>query len=480
MPSNQSLWIDEGYTAQYAQEGSFAQFVSRLGSEKEAEALMPLGMFSSWAGAKIFGRSELGLRVVSALWAAVAILLFWRTGVLIGFAWLPALLACHPFLWYHGGEVRPYVMVIAMGAGLLYAFVLLQWPEGETKRGLHALLLFGPLLCATFVLGVLPFAVVVGVVGLAHLKRGWRPRSRDLPALITCGVTLFLLALYYGTVLFRGADINKRPRAVGLGSLLFSGYELLGFMGFGPGRYELRQSAFERGIGGVLQGFAQPALVGVAVLAFLYVLILLRLCKQPRSGRPGAAGLALSALLVIGVTVGAVLALCLIAGSTFWGRHLASLLPFVVLAVGIVASAPIRNGQRPLNVLSFFLGATLLTSSLLVRFGPDHRRDDYRNAAQIARIAAQQGKTVWWAAAGACAEYYGIVFCDADPANRPACVVHTENLNKEELERLPKPEVILISKPAFHDANKAVRSYVEGHRSQLTHRLVAFEVFELP
>lgn len=481
MPSKQSLWIDEGFTVPYAQEHSFSQFVSRLERERGSEALMPLGMFSSWSGARIFGQSELGLRIVSALWAAAAVFLVWRTGVLIGFAWLPALLACHPFLWYYGGEVRPYAMVIAMSSGLVYGFVTILSSEGDTNRGLHTLLLFGPLLCATQVLGFVPFAVVAGVVGSVLLRRRWRPQPRDLPAFVISGGVLILLGLYYARVISRGADINwEGPWKVGLGNVLFSGYELLGFMGFGPGRYELRHSAIEGGVGGALAGLAQLAIVGLALLALLYILILLRFWRRSRSERPAVYGLVLMAGFVITVALGIMFVLCLTAGSPFWGRHLASLLPFVVLAVGIAASAPGATGQRPLNILLLLFGATLLTSSLLVRFHPDHRRDDYRGAARIARIAVQEGKTVWWAAAHESAEYYGVVFCNADPVDQRACVVGTDNREKEELKGLPDPDVILSSKPEFYDTTSAVRSYVEEHRFRLKHRLMAFEVFESP
>ena len=479
MPSNQSLWIDEGFTVPYAQEDSFAQFISRLEREKGSEALMPLGMFSSWAGAKIFGRSELGLRAISALWAGVAVLLFWRTGVLVGFAWLPALLACHPFLWYYGGEVRPYAMAIAMGSGLLYAFATIISFEGETKRGLHALLLFGPLLCATQVLGVVPFAVVAGVVGSVLLRRRWRPQPRDLLAIAVSGGVLIFLGLYYARVISRGADINwVGPWKVGLSNLLFSGYELLGFMGFGPGRYGLRQSALEGGIGGALHGIAQPAKIGVAILAFLYVLILLRFWKRFRSARSAADRLVFVSGSVITVSVGFMFVLCLTVGSPFWGRHLASLLPFVVLSVGTAASTPRVTSQTPVHLLMLLIGATLLTSSLLVRFHPDHRRDDYRSAASIARAAAQEGKTVWWAAAPETAEYYAVVFCEGHALEQRACVVRTGNRDNEALGALPEPDVILISKPELHDTTGAVRKYIEDHGFQLKRRLMAFEEFE--
>ncbi len=481
MPSNQSLWIDEGFTVPYAQEHSFAQFMSRLESDQGSEALMPLGMFSSWAGAKVFGRSELGLRAVSALWAAVAVLLFWRAGVAIGFSWLPALLACHPFLWYYGGEVRPYAMVIAMSSGLLYAFVTILYSEGGTDRGLRAFLLFGPLLCATHVLGVVPFAVVTGVVGIALLKRGWRPRSRDLPPLMISGGALILLGLYFASVLSRGGDINwEGPWRVGLSNLLFSGYELLGFMGFGPGRYELRQSAIEGGIGGALQSLGRPATAGLVVLALLYTLALLRLWKRSRPGWSKTDRLALMAGFVSVVAVGVMFVLCFTVGSPFWGRHLASLLPFAVLAIGIAASAPGATGQRPLSLLTVLLGVTLLSSSLMVRFHPDHRRDDYRGATAMARTAVQEGKTVWWAAAREPAEYYGVVFCEAHRSEKRACVILTDNPEKKELDGLPEPGAIFISKPELHDTTGAVRSYVEEHRFRLKHRLMAFEVFESP
>jgi hypothetical protein len=481
MPTNQSLWIDEGFTLPYAQEGSFSNLISRLENEKGSESLMPLGMLSSWAGAKIFGRSELGLRAVSALWAAVAVLLFWRIGALIGIAWLPALLACHPFLWYYASEVRPYAMVIAMASGLLYAFVAILSPNGKADRGFYALLAFGPLLCATYVLGAVPFAIAAGVAAFVLFRRGWKPQPREIVALVLSAVALVALGLYEASALSRGGDIHwEGPWKTGLGSLLFAGYELLGFMGFGPGRVGIRQAAVEHGTAGSLRSLANPAGVGLVVLALLYVVILLHFWKRFRSDPSPTDRLVPATGFVIAGTVGIVFVVSLTLGSVFWGRRVASVLPFVVLAIGIAANVPRRIGQTPLNVLPLLLGATLLTSSLLVRFNPKQGRDDYRGAARLAQAEAQKGKTVWWAADRVIAEYYNVLFCGAGSGDQRACVVRTANRDSMGLEHLPKPDMIVLSKPELSDTSGAVRKYIGAHRFRLKSRLMAFEVFQAP
>ena len=63
MPSNQSLWIDEGFTVQYAYPQSLSGFMNRIYQESGSEALMPFGMFSTWAGAKVFGSLPTGWRI---------------------------------------------------------------------------------------------------------------------------------------------------------------------------------------------------------------------------------------------------------------------------------------------------------------------------------------------------------------------------------------------------------------------------------
>ncbi len=159
MPTNQSLWIDEGFSLSYADEPTAAALTNRILTSLGGEPLMPLGMLSIWAGSKVFGRSELGLRAASVLWAAVAVFLMWRIGLLVGMPWLATVFSCHAFLWYYASEARPYAMTIAMATGLLYSLVAVVSPAGNQHRGARALLFFGALLCATHALATIPFLI---------------------------------------------------------------------------------------------------------------------------------------------------------------------------------------------------------------------------------------------------------------------------------------------------------------------------------
>lgn len=72
------------------------------------------------------------------------------------------------------------------------------------------------------------------------------------------------------------------------------------------------------------------------------------------------------------------------------------------------------------------------------------------------------------------------MFCKVDSVSRRACLIHTDNRDREELVGLPVREVILFNKPAFHDTTRAVRGYAEEHGIRLKWRLMAFEVLESP
>jgi hypothetical protein len=480
MPSNESLWIDEGFTIPYAQEQGLRGFFHRLTHDRLSEPLMPLGMFSSWAGARVFGQTELGLRLVSALWAGVAIIVFWRIGVKIGLPWLPALMACHPFLWYYAGEARPYAMVIAMSAGVLYGFVHLLNSDRTPALGLPLLLLFGTLLCATHALSVASFAAVFSVTGVVLLRRRWKPATSDLVAVISSAVLLGALGAYYVSSLSRGVQTTwDGPWMVGARGIAFSTYEILGLSGMGPGRHELRQLALAGGLGGAAEGLIRPSTAGVILLCLLYVLALANLLRPMLRGNADLIRIGrLVALVALGSAIFAH-GVSFVVGYPFWGRHIAAILPWVVFVTAVATTLRQHPVRRSPGWLCLAIGALLLASGLQIRFHPRHARDDYRSAAHLARALAQEGSSVWWSAAGNCARYYGVPFCtDGDPPGEP-CVTSITNMTTDELDGLSQPRYIIASKPDIHDMTGALREYLGNHDVTQRESFTAFKVFEL-
>ncbi len=478
MPSGRSLWLDEGYTAPYARDVDASSFIDRMLSDEGSEALRPLGMLSFWVGAKIFGSSELGLRAVSAMWAAIAVLLLWRTGRMIGGPWLPSLLAAHPFLWYYAGDARPYTMLVAMGAGLLYALVAVLAGGATTDRGLGALLIFGVLVSATDVLGVLLFGPVFGVVVGLLVRQGWRPRSRQLAAFGTSIVILAALGVYYVVTVSRGVETGwEGVWRVGLGNLLFAAYEHLGFAGFGPGRNELRQAVLGGELEAVIQTFVRPSAVGLPILGVLYVVLLLRLARRLRAGLSGRELPLFAVGAVIAMTTAAIFAVSVVVKFPFWGRHLAALCPFIVLFVALAVGGSREHTRSWPDPLTLCLGIVWLVSSLLLRFHDTHRRDDYRSASGIARTAVERGETVWWVASPHCGEYYGLRFCDPPSESEGECVVWLESPDFADLRILPDPDLIVISRPEFFDHRGAIRSRIASNGFAVVEQPVAFQIF---
>jgi hypothetical protein len=480
MPSSQSLWIDEGFTVQYAYPQTFSEFISRLDDESGSEALMPFGMVATWAGSKIFGRSEVGLRAVSALWTAVAVLLMWRVGVLVGYPWMSLLLACHPFVWYYAGEARPYAMIMAAATGLLYPLVAAAYTDGRSPRGLWDLLVFGPLLCGTYVFGVIPTAAVAIVfVGLS-ISRKLRLTPIQWAGVAASCVATAAIGLFYLRAILRGlvdTSWESGPWSMSVSKLAFSAYEILGFSGFGPGRYELRRLALEGGLGPALGGLLRPSFVGGLALAGVYFCALAGLYTLLRSGPSGAARSIRAALFVVAVTTGVTVVVFSAEGFPVWGRHLAAVVPFVAFVAGVGAMSCRGGRANRMNLIAASLVGLLLVSSLLVRFHPQHRRDDYRAAAGYAVAASTVGLVVWWVGDQRVADYYGVRFCD-DPVVADECVVYATNTTAEEHVAMSEPAVVVMSdKPELHDRTAAIRGYLASNGFEVVRRLMAFSVY---
>jgi len=483
IPHDQSLWIDESTTALYARTPTIAGFGVKLLNDRISDAQYPLGNFSYWLGARLLGTSEYALRTISALWIALAVLVMARVGYLVDIPFLPVLLACHAFTWYYGGEVRPYSIQIAFGAGLLLAVVSVLRSPPDTRTSLFSFVIFGSALCTACMLGVVPCAVVGIVVFLSLRRRGWTPRPSEKLTMLGGALYLATLGIYYAWTLLLGKGSQMiGVWDVGIENLAFAGYELLGFVGFGPGRYELRELGLTGGLSGTVSGAVRPSMLGSLVLLGIYLLAARNLWRKHWLGKcPEMDFAAPIAGIVFAVSSG-MFALGMIVHYPFWGRHLAPIFPFIVFLMAL-AVVECRKGPQSQPVLATALCITLLISGLMVRFDPEHRRDDYRAAARTAMHSLASGQITWWSASAGPAIYYGLTLCGPHESwteGRSPCAVYVENESPLVLADLPEPDLVVMSKEDLFDREGALRHYLAGKEFEEAGRFKAFSVFSRP
>lgn len=436
--SGQSLWIDEAQAAVKAMEPTWGAFLARMRSESGSDAQMPLYMAMLWVWEKIFGSSEWVLRAMNLPLWVMSIAVFCRKGpgsMVFRNFWISFAL-CSPFLWVYLDEARPYILQFA--ASTLILSNGSTFGSGEKIRGSgYGWFCAGIwLLCASSLTGVV-FAFYFGLAGLCCLLRkageiDVREKFQIVAFTVVLGMLLSAPGFYYLQTLLRGAA----PSSVGKTSvqtLLFSGYEFLGFPGLGPSRSQLRTDPLSALLSHIwiLAGFA--CVWGLFLRAAVSEWI-----KRPEK--------VISKPVVIWFSAGMAGALSLTLAGHFrefrvLGRHYMPLMPFVLCLFAWAAEKLWNNKRAFLPVL--LLGAFLL-SSLAYRFAERHAKDDYKSVSEL--VSLNRISPVWWAGDAAAAEYYGVK--DA--------VILLFSPGAEDLAGLPDPEMIILSKPDIYDPHGLV------------------------
>jgi hypothetical protein len=458
MPSSESLWIDEGVDSVYARQNNLSDWFSHIRSETKSQAQMPLPMLSIWAWAKLAGTSEYSLRAVNILWGGVTIFCLYLIGRKTDLKWIPLAAAAHPFLWFYTNEARPYAMQIAAATVLLWAF--LSTVEKPSPRNLVIFLLSTWILSATSIINY----VLAGLVTLSLLL--WPDCRRlifskaALPAyLFGFAIHLPLIAYYMGTLLAGTGGVKNLIIQTGFASVVFAFYELSGFFGLGPGRDAIRETVTVNGLGGLTSLFADRIWLLLAAVACLLVslhgfLINPKKIKLPRT-------LAVLLFCVFGF-VGIILVAAIMKHTALWGRHLAAVFPFMVFAFCQFVSLSLNAADHQRSKLIVVLGAgggaaLLLLGSLLVRYGADFRKDDYRSATARAISAAENGKTVWWAAAIEVTEYYAGM---DDPLDERFILM--KDFKGEKFATAPEPDMIVLGRSSIYDVRGNIQEQAEA------------------
>jgi len=464
MISTDSLWIDEGQTAIYASLPSLDQFAEKIAHDNRSgglsEGLMPLSMFLTWAAAKVFGMSEIGLRIPNLFYLAIACLCLWKTGSRLKISGLVMVFALHPFVWQYADEARPYALQLALGCGLLWSMTaVLDDPNHHLPWLGYFATCF--LLFASSLLCCIP-VTVSGLIILYHLVSiRWKPNRLVVGCAIIAAIPFFLLSVFYLKAM-QGMASGAKLWVFGPSNVAYALYELLGFQGLGPSRTELRDTA--RAQASLWKLFAPHVWLLGALFVAISAITIRGFIKWNRQLIPPTAMILLTFLGFCSLGIAN--------GFPFWGRHLAPVLPFCLLLMLMLCGSFSAGFPRHLAISA--LAALWVISAVQFRLSPRFANDDYRGAATFAKQALAQNHTIWWVADTSAANYYGLNLTESGPGQ------YIRNASKEHLVSLPPPSYVVISKPDIYDNAGGATGFVADKGYTLVRKPVAFEIWKSP
>jgi uncharacterized membrane protein len=355
-----SLWFDEALSASIAKLGAVQVLTNAAGSSH------PPGYYFLLHLWRPIGGSEFALRFPSAWFSLLAVALVARLGRdFFGprAAWLATLgMAIAPFQVYYAQEARMYGMVIALSAGLLWAFL-----RGVRGRQRGAWWLYGVLVA----LGLYIHYYVALLVLALHLwlLLDWGRVQRAFPTL--------LVADGVAAAAFVPQLMQFRIEA---GEFL------------GSARWRVTPSPLEpvRTLHYLLFGHVMPLwLVPVALFLLLGLLAIGMLWGLRR----GAGELGKLFLVVVLVPIVAALGVSLLVTPVYVERSFAVVTPaLMALLARCIAVAPRRS---PAIYLGAALGLLLALGTLLYHVLPDPAKPPLREAMAAVERQALAEDAVW-------------------------------------------------------------------------------------
>ncbi len=461
--SNQSLWIDEGNSAMKAIQPSFVLLWEKMKELGGSDLQMPLYMGLLWLWEKMLGHSEYALRALNIPFftlSAAVLLYLWEAKRRLKLAFV-FLMCFSPLLWVYLDEARPYIFQFFGATSILVAL----WNQAKTpnlNKNLAIFCIGALVLCGSSLTGVIfTFWFGVAFLGIFIRQNAWHSifsSKQNLVALLVTSIGLCGLGIYYFWTLSQGA----RASGVGKTDLLSIGfclYELLGFSGLGPDRLSLR----EHGITSL-----KPFFLPLASMAFaLTVFGISSALFFTKSSRMHRTEIFIFAVALCGAL--SMLAVGYIAHFRVLGRHLMPILPFVLLLASLGLAHLWQSHKKLSRAVVLSLCLLLVISSFSTRFSPRFAKDDYRTAAQIAKSSLEDGKTIWWAADSATANYYGLEFSEN--------VINVMGFSKSDLQNSYKPSLVFLSKLDIYDSNRLISNFLNKNNFIDTKMIKAFSIY---
>lgn len=480
--TNDSIWIDEGWSAWPASVASMEDFVqdTMLGT-RNSIAQTPLHNLYLWGWARLFGMSEVSLRGSNVPF----LLLFFfalQTGSirLFGSRWGWMILAASPFLWFYVNEARPYIAVMAFTTIATLSLLFYINDTDLQRPWAPWICIFSCfILCAVHMLCVFLIpAIIAGLlVGIGYKRPNLQEIFRDwfYPALLF--LPLFLcLGGFYGWTLWQGTQgARGNP---GIQNSAFMLYEFTGFLGLGPPRNILRYAPSESA-----REYVGTLFLGISGWAVVIGAIIMKIRYQ---GIPKTTIL-LCTMIATGFFF--YISIAWPSGQMFWGRHFTFLFPlFAFVIISLLKNDHEKKSHALYRRMAIAcLVSIWLLSAMRLTYLEEYRRDDYRGAVSHVIDAAGETGTILWSASIQPASYYGLQFDNvleqiSHPTARRAESV--SNWNQAQLETAFQesagPVIVALSRPDWFDRKNIIENWVATRNGVLIAQLNAFKIYEIP
>jgi hypothetical protein len=483
--TDQSLWIDESITAWLASHPTFKELINTQFSFSGSEAQMPFYIWYVWGWAKIFGITELSLRMSNAPFLLLFLsTILWGSQLLFNDKWSWIIAAVSPFTVFYVNEARPYIAVIAFSSLATTCFLVYLMRSDNSNKALPWLCLLAAFLsCGMSMLSVFLIPVFIATLFITYkMNRDmWKVFLRDwlLPSLLLLPFFLILGGWFSWTLLQGFGGMREPP---GLLNISFAAYEFLGFLGLGPPRNLIRSAS-------TWSTFSQtpyiiPLFIGVIGWIVVTMSIVIRLWQN---GINKSTGLM---LCMLGIGISLFFLAAFLFHFRFWGRHLAQFFPiFLFIIIGLIGNGSQKHLIFTLHRVALWTLITIwLFSSMRLVFLATYGKDDYRLAVSCSVMAAGNKGTILWGANPTCGSYYGLYYTNGLmtkiywPAEIPAILAL--NWNEVQIEYVfqtsPRPIVIAISKADLFDRFNTLRKAIAKYKAKLVGSPNAFMIYKLP
>jgi hypothetical protein len=468
MITSESLWLDEGDTAMYALQPDFHSWRQHLSHDLAADCQMPLSMFFAWVTGQMLGTHEWQLRASNVLWGALALFAFYRAGKRLNLPWLPLLLAIQPYFWFYSNEARPYALQIACGSWLFAGFAEFIALKGAGESWAWVFASAAVFLCLATMLAPLPVAVIAITGGIIASLCQWKVSRKSILILFGGAIANIPIAIYYCSTLARGAK-GAQLWHVDLKFFGYVIYELTGLTGLGLPIEKIREMGKSPHLFAALGEHVFQFVLPATCFLLLVLVLTLGLCQRRRNSPTGlTAGLV--GILSVNSLAFIIVAICL--QKAFWARHFAPVFPFYVALLAIAIQRLFENHSLFSKLLPCVLMVLLFFSSLSLRFAARHRKEDYKTAAQIAQLALDEQKSVWWVAGVLPAQYYHLDCALLRPEAGKVFFPQSA-----EIQNFPAPDVIILSKPDIFDDRGTVQGLIRQNHYHLEKVLQSFVIW---